>query len=159
LSSAVDAAFDTIGALYDACKFRAGLQETMALSSKVNQYLEENQPWKMAKTDMQATARSLNVALQAISGLRILFAPILPFTSQAIHEMLAEEGQLFGEQKLETYQEANSSHIALTYDPAPAVGQWQRHEIPIGRQLPKPTPLFKKLDQSIVEEELARLGQ
>jgi methionyl-tRNA synthetase len=131
----------------------------MALSSKVNQYLEENQPWKTAKTDMQATARSLNVALQAINGLHILFAPVLPFTSQAIHNMLAEPGQLFGDQKVENYQEAGRSHTALTYDPTPALGQWQRQDIPIGRHLPKPSPLFKKLEPGVIEEELARLGR
>ena len=158
LLTAVDQSFERIGVLYDACKFRAALQETMALSSKVNQYLEETQPWKAAKTDMQATARSLNVAMQAINGLRILFAPVLPFTSQAIHEMLAEEGQMFGEQKVETYQESNQSHTGLTYDPSSAVGIWQRNEIPNGRQLPKPSPLFKKLDQGVVEDELARLS-
>jgi methionyl-tRNA synthetase len=159
LLTAVDEAFDTIGALYDACKFRAALQETMALSSKVNQYLEETQPWKSAKTDMQATARSLNVAMQAINGLRILFAPVLPFTSQAIHEMLGEEGQMFGEQKVENYGEGDNGYYALTYDPTLGSSSWKRSEIPNGRQLPKPSPLFKKLDNSVVEDELARLGQ
>lgn len=159
LLAAVDEGFDAIGTLYDACKFRAALQETMALSTRVNQYLEETQPWKTAKTDMQATARSLYVTLQAISSLRILFAPVLPFTSQALHEMLAEEGKLFGDQKVETYQESEHSHIALTYDPARAVGVWRPIVIPNGRQLPQPNPLFKKLDQSVVEDELARLGR
>jgi methionyl-tRNA synthetase len=60
---------------------------------------------------------------------------------------------------VETYQENSRSHIALTYDDATAVGTWQRSEIEIGRHLPKPQPLFKKLDDSIAEEELARLGQ
>jgi methionyl-tRNA synthetase len=159
LLTAVDEGFDTIGALYDGCKFRTALQETMALSSRVNQYLEETQPWKTAKTDMEATARSLYVTLQAIGGLRILFAPVLPFTSQAIHEMLAEEGQLFGDQKVESYQESQHSHIALTYDSAKAVGGWERVGVEVGRRLPQPSPLFKKLEQSIVEDELARLGQ
>jgi methionyl-tRNA synthetase len=58
LLSAVDQAFETIGALYDACKFRAALQETLALSTKVNQYLEETSPWTTAKTDKEKTGRS-----------------------------------------------------------------------------------------------------
>jgi len=147
-----------VGALYDACKFRAAAQETLRLSSLVNQYLEETSPWSTAKTDMAATARSLYTAVQAINALKILWAPILPFTSQKLHEMLGEDGRLFGAQKVETYQEISRSHIALTYDPAGAVGQWERTDIPIGRQLPKPKPLFKKLDNSLVQDELARLG-
>lgn len=158
LLTAVDAGFDTVAQLYDGCKFRAVVQENLRLSSLVNQYLEETSPWTTAKSDMQATARSLYTALQAINGLKVLWAPILPFTSQQLHEMLGESGALFGQQKVETYQESTRSHVALTYDGAGAVGAWQRTEIPIGRQLPKPVPLFKKLEASVADEELARLG-
>jgi methionyl-tRNA synthetase len=130
----------------------------LQLSTLVNQYLEQTSPWKTAKTDQQATARSLYVAMQAISGLYVLFAPVLPFTSQAVHTMLGEEGQLFGEQVVQTFAEVTRSHKALTYDAVGAVGRWQRAEIPVGRQLPKPQPLFKKLDDSVVDDELGRLG-
>ncbi|MCB0035315.1 MAG: class I tRNA ligase family protein, partial [Anaerolineales bacterium] len=158
LLNAIDEGFTTVGELYDGCKFRNALQETLRLSTLVNQYLEEMSPWSTAKTDMQATARSLYVTLQAISGLKTLFAPILPFTSQQLHELLGEAGQIFGNQVIEEYEEQNRKHVALTYDPSPAVGKWERSEIPIGRELPKPIPLFKKLDQSVVEDELSRLG-
>jgi methionyl-tRNA synthetase len=158
LLEAVDQAFEAIGSLYDACKFRAALQETLALATKVNQYLEESSPWKTVKTDVGATARSLYTSIQAISALKILFAPILPFTAQTLHELLGESGHLFGEQLVETYQEDGLSHLALTYDGSRATGRWARSEIPAGRKLPKPTPLFKKLDQSVVEMELDRLS-
>jgi methionyl-tRNA synthetase len=85
-----------VGSLYDACKFRSVTQELLRLSSLVNQYLEEQQPWSTAKTDMAATGRTLYVTLQAINGLKTLWSPILPFTSQQLHELLGEEGQLFG---------------------------------------------------------------
>ena len=107
---------------------------------------------------MQATARTLYTALQAISGLKDLWAPILPYTSQRLHELLGEEGDLFGEQLVETYQESAKSHVGLTYNGTGAVGTWSRNEIPVGRQLPKPKPLFKKLDDSVAEDELSRLG-
>ncbi|MFQ5400825.1 MAG: methionine--tRNA ligase [Anaerolineae bacterium] len=158
LLAAIDAGFERVSQLYDACKFRAAVQETLRLSTQVNQYLEETSPWKTAKTDLAATARSLYTAVQAINGLKILWAPTLPFTSQRLHEMLGEDGRLFGHQKIETYQEASRRHTALTYDPAGAVGRWKRAEIPVGRELPKPKPLFKKLDDSVVADELARLG-
>lgn len=154
----IDAAFNTIGKLYDACKFRAAVQETMGLSTKVNQYLQETSPWNTVKTDMPATGQSLYVAIQVISGLKNLFAPVLPFTSQQVHELLGEAGQLFGKQQIETYQEQNREHIALTYDGALAVGQWCRTEIPVGRQLPPPQPIFKRLDDTLAKEELGRLG-
>lgn len=155
----IDDGFSAVGALYDSSKFRAAAQEAMSLATRVNQYLEEMSPWKTAKTDEEATAQTLYTALQAINGLKILLAPILPFTSQRLHELLGEEGQLFGEQIVREFTEEERSHTVLTYDPAAATGTWQREEIPAGRQLPKPKPLFKKLDDSIADEELSRLGQ
>ena len=65
---------------------------------------------------------------------------------------------LFGEQVIETYEESTRSHLGLTYKGKTAVGQWTRSEVEIGRELPKPKPLFKKLDEAVVEEELSRLG-
>ncbi|MEM7115592.1 MAG: methionine--tRNA ligase [Chloroflexota bacterium] len=158
LLAAMDAGFDTVAALYDACKFRAVVQENLRLSTLVNQYLEDNKPWSLAKTDMAATGRVLNTALQAINALKILWSPILPFTSQKLHELLGGEGTLFGEQKVETYAESSRSHIGLTYDGKTAVGSWERTPIPIGHKLPKPKPLFKKLDESVAADELGRLG-
>jgi len=159
LLTAIDTGFQIVGDLYDACKFRAALQENLRLATLVNQYLEDTSPWTTVKTDPAAAARSLYTAIQAINGLKILWAPILPFTSQQVHEMLGETGTIFGEQQVKTYEERERSHVALTYDGATAVGAWERREIPAGRRLPKPRPLFKKLDESIVEEELARLGR
>ncbi|HSM55340.1 MAG TPA: methionine--tRNA ligase [Candidatus Sulfomarinibacteraceae bacterium] len=159
LLRAIDEGYASVGDLYDSCKFRAATGEAMSLATKVNQYLEEMSPWKTAKSDRQATAQTLYTALQAISGLKILLAPVLPFTSQRLHEMLGHEGQLFGEQKVRTYEESDSSHVALTYDPEPAVGRWERLEVPAGQPLKKPKPLFKKLEESLAAEELARLGQ
>ncbi len=158
LLAALDEGFDTVAQLYDACKFRAVVQENLRLSSLVNQYLEETSPWTTAKTDMPATGRALYTALQAIGALKVLWSPILPHTSQQLHEMLGETGSLFGQQKVESYQETTRSHVALTYDGAAAVGVWARSAIPNGRQLPKPQPLFKKLEPSVVADELARLG-
>jgi len=157
LLDAIEAAFESVGSLYDACKFRNVTQELLRLSSLVNQYLEEQQPWSTAKTDLTATGRTLYVALQAINSLKTLWSPILPFTSQQLHELLGEEGELFGQQLVETYVEIEKSHVGLTYDGETAVGTWQPTPIPIGRVLPNPKPLFKKLDDSVAHEELARL--
>jgi methionyl-tRNA synthetase len=158
LLDAIDAGFDHVGKLYDACRFRAATQEILRISTMVNQYLEKTSPWSAVKSDPPAAARALHTAIQAIGGLRILWAPILPFTSQQVHEMLGEQGTLFGRQVIERYQEEMYGHVGLTYDAEAAVGRWARPEIPIGRRLPKPLPLFKRLDPSIADDELARLG-
>lgn len=159
LLAAVDAGFTTVGDLYDACKFRAAVQELLRLSTLVNQYLEETSPWQTAKSDLVATGRSLYTTIQAINGLKTLWSPVLPFTSQQLHELLGEEGQLFGRPVVQTYEESTRSHVALTYDAEGAIGRWERKEIPVGRALPNPVPLFKRLDPEVAAEELARLGK
>jgi methionyl-tRNA synthetase len=116
LLEAVDAAFAVVGGLYDACKFRAGVQETLALATRVNQYLEETSPWLSARSDRTATGRALYTALQAVNGLKVLFAPVLPFTSQALHEMMGEAGPMFGRSLVSHYSEDGLEHAALTND-------------------------------------------
>jgi methionyl-tRNA synthetase len=158
LLAAVDEGFATAAEFYDGCKFRAAVGEALRLSTLVNQYLEETSPWTAVKADPAAAGRVLNVALQAINGLKIIWSPVLPFTSQALHEMLGEEGALFGESVIRHYDETTRGHLALTYDAGAAAGRWERATIPAGRQLPEPRPLFKKLEPEVVERELALLG-
>jgi methionyl-tRNA synthetase len=44
------------------------------------------------------------------------------------------------------------SHQALTYDHSGAVGSWAKSDLPPGQALRQPAPLFKKLDESVIEE-------
>ena len=55
------------------------------------------------------------------------------------------------------YQEEARSHEALTYDHSGAIGTWEPSTLPAGQALCPPAPLFKKLDESVIEEEYARL--
>jgi methionyl-tRNA synthetase len=154
----IEAGFEPIGALLDACKFRAALGEVMALAREVNRYLDEKAPWLQIKEDRAAAARSVYTALRAIDSLKILFTPFLPFSSQALHEMLGYEGSLIGRQYVATFEEETRSHQVLCYDASELTGRWEPSQLPPGQPLREPRPLFKKLDESVVEEELARMG-
>ncbi len=100
-------------------------------------------------------------------------------TAQKLHEYLGYEGQpfgvaqgrLFGTHHVIEYQEevrqgGLRSHRALTYDHSGATGThslrsvqaWAKSELPPGQALREPAPLFKKLDESVIDEEYARLG-
>ena len=70
---------------------------------------------------------------------------------------MGHEGQLFGTQHVVEYQEETRSYEALTYDHSGAIGTWAKSELLAGQALREPAPLFKKLDESVVEEEYARL--
>jgi methionyl-tRNA synthetase len=103
------------------------------------------------------------VILRVVDNLKTILAPILPHTpvlahrTQKLHEYLGYEGQLFGTQHVVEYQEETRSHEAITYDHSGATGTWTPSQLPSGQALRQPAPLFKKLDESVVEEELARL--
>jgi methionyl-tRNA synthetase len=154
----VDAAFESIAELYEMCQFRAALRETMALARDVNVYLDAKAPWFQVKEDEVAAGTTVYVALRAIDSLKTLLAPVLPFSSQQLHELLGYGGSIFGAQRIETFHERKKSHQALTFDAAALTERWEPSQLPAGQALHRPRPLFKKLDDSIVEQELARMG-
>ncbi len=146
-----------MGDLYDACKFRAALGEALALAREANGYLDRKAPWFQIKEDQAAAATTVYVILRVVDNLKTILAPILPHTAQQLHEYLGYDGQLFGTQHVVEYQEETRSHLALTYDHSGAIGTWAPSELPPGQALRQPAPLFKKLDESVIDEEYARL--
>lgn len=154
----VEDAFEPVGDLIGKARFKAALAEVMAVAHEANRYLDEKEPWKVMKQDQQAAATTVYVMLGVINSLKILFYPFLPFSSQKVHEFLGFEGSLMGQSRVETFQEEEKSHQALVYDPPTADISWAPSSLPVGQKLNEPEPLFKKLDESIVEEELTRLG-
>jgi methionyl-tRNA synthetase len=157
LLAKVEAGFETVGELYNACKFRAALGEALALAREANGYLDRKAPWLQIKEDPQAAATTVYVILRVVDNLKTILAPILPHTAQKPHEYLGYDGQLFGTQHVVEYQEETRSHRALTYDRSGAIGTWTKSELPPSQALREPAPLFKKLDESAIEVEYARL--
>ncbi|GIW08703.1 MAG: methionine--tRNA ligase [Dehalococcoidia bacterium] len=129
----VDDAFAAVDAAISAVRLRDGLREAMALAQETNRYLDEQAPWNTIKTDREHAGRAIFTAIQAINGLKVLLAPYLPFSSARLHEMLGFA------------------------DPLEA-GGFRPGRVPAGQTLGTLAPLFKKLDESIVEEEQAKLG-
>ena len=74
--------------LLDQYKFREAQKEAMELARIGNRYLAETEPWKLAKTDMSRVATILNISLQLVANLSIVFEPFLPFSSKRLREML-----------------------------------------------------------------------
>lgn len=118
-------AFDAIGAHYHGCQFRAALQECLKLAQSANKYLDDRAPWKAAKTDSAHAAETLSTALNVINALKVLFHPILPFSTAKLHAALAPD--------------------------APDELMWEYQPVSPGTQLEKPSPLYIKLD--LLEED------
>ncbi len=153
-----DGAFQVAGDLLEACKFKAAITEIMAVAHEANRYLDAKAPWFQIKTDRRAAATTIYTCLCVINNLKVLLAPFLPFSSQRLHKLLGYETDIFGRQYTEVVQEETRSHLVLRYDGSALAARWEPSRVPPGQKLPPPTPLFTKLDDSIVEQELARMS-
>ena len=133
LMAKADAALDATAASLDAARFREALNAAMGLARDANRYIDAQAPWKQIKEDPSAAGRTLYCTLYVLSTLKIALYPFLPFSAQRLHELLGLSG------KVEEQEWAVSR-------PEP------------GTEIPEPTPLFTKLDDSVAEEMIAKLG-
>ena len=117
-----------------ACRFRAALGVAMGLAQAGNRYLDDRAPWRTIREDREETARTLTTIIGVITGLKTLFAPFLPFSSQKLHEMLGLPGR---------FEDAG----------------WTAEPSAAATKLPPPTALFAKLDEEqVIAREMANLG-
>ena len=130
------------------------------LATLVNRYTNEQEPWALIESDRERAGTVLYVALQAVDNLKTIFAPFLPFSSQAVHELLGHEGTIAGPLEIREAGEGDDVHEVLTGDYESSVGEWAPSDLRPGQALAKPRPLFKKLDpDTVVAEELARMQE
>lgn len=114
--------------------FRDALKEAMNMARVGNRYLQETEPWKLAKTDMARTATILNVALQITANLAVAFEPFLPFMS----------GKLCGILHLDSV-----NWDMLGCDSLLAAGV----------KLGEPELLFEKIDDAAVQAQIDKLNR
>ena len=125
---------EEVGGHLSRCHFRLGLSSAMGLAQAANRYLDSRAPWKSVRNDPAAAGTSLWVTLVAISALKTVMSPFLPFSTGQLHQLLGFAGE---------HQEAG----------------WSLQRPEPGRALPEPHALFSKLEDSMVEEEMERMRQ
>jgi methionyl-tRNA synthetase len=151
----VEAGFESVGAHIGGARFKAAITEAMRLAGLVNQYASDQAPWATIKTDRDRAATVLYVLLRAVDNLKVMFTPFLPFSSQALHELLGFEGWIAGPLEFQTVEEDGESHQVLTGDYASWVGAWEPSRLEPGQKLLEPRPLFRKLDlEQVLRDEL-----
>lgn len=158
LLAGIEIGFTNVGKLLNSVKLRSALQEAFRLASTVNQYLDQMAPWQAIKTDKDSAALTIFTALKAIDSLKILFAPFLPFTCEKLHSFFGNDTSLFGTSFTETVLDALGEHTVLKYNGFTST-QWKPSELKPGTRLNTPAPLFKKLEEMVIEEERGRLGK
>ena len=164
----------------DGYKFREALKEAMNIARLGNKYLTATEPWKVAKTDMDRTASILNVSLQICASLAIAFEPFLPFSAEKLRGILnvgiaagadhraGEEGSV--SENIYTAEEGAALHTT-SYNVAQvdngvitdSIGNLSWDDLgkaallPAGHQLNPATLLFAKIEDEVVDAQIARL--
>ena len=82
------AAKDRIVADYESLKFSAVVRSITALADEANRYVEQNQPWKTVKTDLEQTRTTLTAVINAVRILAIYLKPILPKYADKVRRFL-----------------------------------------------------------------------
>jgi len=135
---------DKISDLYGRYRFRDGITQTMNIARAANKYFNDEEPWKSLKSDNDTTAKTLYVCMQLVRSLAVVFAPILPFTSERIFNLLNEKAELG------TKNHGNKS-----------INYWQDAALPLleqAKQVNTPELLFTRIEDKTVEDQHSKLG-
>ncbi|OOC55596.1 MULTISPECIES: methionine--tRNA ligase [Nocardiopsis] len=157
------AAFGRVGERLERSQFKAGLQEAMRTVAEANKYISDQAPWALKKTDPERMATVLHVALQLVQDANTLLTPYLPESANKVYAMLGGTGTWTGMPRIDTGRDTiggsgeETEYPVITGDYAGNEARWESRPIVPGTPLSRPEPLFTKLDQSVVDEELARL--
>ena len=116
----------------DGFHFREALKEAMNIARLGNKYLQDAEPWKVAKTDMKRVETILNVALQICANIEVAFAPFLPFMAEKLAKILKITDN--------NWDMLGKSDI-----------------IAAGTQLEQPELLFEKIEDETIQYQLDRL--
>ncbi|WP_428425305.1 methionine--tRNA ligase [Methylibium sp.] len=112
---------EEIARLYEEREFAKALRETMALADRVNEYVDANKPWELAKQAGQ-DARLQQVCSTCIEAFRLLsvyLKPVLPALAARVESFLkidaltfADAGRLLGAHRIGAY-----NHLMQRVDP------------------------------------------
>ena len=155
--AACAAAFDTVGDLIGRNRMKLGINEAMRVVGEVNKYVSDSEPWKI-KDDPERLGTVLHVVGQCVSDLNLILSPFLPFSANEVDKAFGGPGLIAPMPRIEDAEDLDGGAgypvIVGDYSEVPP---WRRTPLVVGTPVAKPTPIFTKLDPTIVEEELERL--
>ena len=167
LLDAVEAGFETVGNLIRHHRQKAALSEAMRLVGEANKYVTDTEPFKLkAPEQRERLATVLWTLAQAVADLNLMLSPFLPHAANDIDRVMGGEGAIAPMPHIEEVEELDPQVLPSDFEGRDGypiitgdytnVPTWERHPITPGTPIAKPTPVFVKLDEAIVEEELAR---
>ncbi len=128
------AAPEKISKLVFAYKLRDAQTEVLNVARIGNKYLADQEPWKLIKTDEKRVETIMYIALQITAQLSQLLAPFLPKSAAKMRHFLNID--------IENWESLGKTDL-----------------IPEGHQTNQPEILFQKIEDSLVESEVAILNE
>jgi methionyl-tRNA synthetase len=157
----VSATFATVGDLIRRHRQKQALSEAMRTVAEVNKYVSDSEPWQLkAAEQRERLATILHVTAQSVADLNLILSPFLPHAANAVDRVFGGAGEIAPMPVIDEVRDLDddsSSYPVITGDYSRAP-RWERKPVTVGTPVEKPTPVFTKLDVSVVDEELARLG-
>lgn len=129
LQDKVNRLYKEVGHCIETTAFKQGSEKVFELVRFSNKYFDEQQPWKQVKEDHESCEQTLADCVYLIANIAQILTPFLPFSSKKVGEML----------------NVNES-------------EWRAFVV-TSKQLSKVEPLFERIDQAIIEQELERLNK
>ncbi|MDQ3887245.1 MAG: class I tRNA ligase family protein, partial [Actinomycetota bacterium] len=144
-------AFDTVGDLLGRNRVKAAMTEAMRVVSAANRYLSDQEPWKRGN-DPERRDTILHTALQVVQDANALLTPFLPHAAQRVHEALGGTGVWAAQPEIrEVGEDGGPDYPVLMGDYAGEQARWASVPIEVDRPLPRPSPLFAKLDPALAD--------
>lgn len=161
LLDCVTTGFDTVGELIERHRQRAAIAEAMRVVGETNAYVSKTEPYKLKGPEQRERLGTvLHVLAQAVSDLNTLLSPFLPHAANRVHRVLGGEGDLVPMPELRHVEDLDGGPaypvIAGDYSATPP---WRSRPVSPGTPIPKPRPVFAKLDPSVVQQEIDRMRE
>ena len=165
--------------------FREALKEAMNIARIGNKYISDMEPWKVAKTDMDRTASILYTCLQICADLAIAFEPFTPFSAGKLRDILRVgidagtdhragegaptvnfykpgEGKALHTKGCPVKPGMTENDVIPDPDRESIVLSWSMlgapELLPAGHALGESVLLFQKIEDSVVDAQIARLA-
>lgn len=132
LLAQITATVAEVGELLSTHHYKEALEKVMLLSRAGNEFFSIEEPWKTRKDNLAQCAVTIYVCVQVIESLSILIAPFMPFSAAKLRDNLNL--------------------------PAIKSGDWNApRQIISGHQIKPAEVLFPKIDDAIIDEQIAKL--
>ncbi|MGC4962459.1 methionine--tRNA ligase [Gordonia sp. DT218] len=106
---------------FDVQAIHLGIEAMWSVLADTNRYISSQEPWKLAKTDLDRTATVLYVCAEVVRTVALLAQPVMPESTNRLLDLLAVD--------------PDNRQFTAVGDPLVA-----------GISLPKPTPIFPRYE-------------